>query len=457
MTNQAADRPPVDMAAFHAACEAATAYATHPVWEYEPFWLDHRKIRADHYAHMSRNDPALLAYTQSPEKGLRGIFTPIKPGRYLTKYFAGVLSEREIAFYAAWQSTGSKGSEWTDAARYPMTFASSSAGIVSVYERGPQSCMKGMSCVSVYGAGDLAIAYLTKGEDAGGQVLARALVWPDKKVLGRVYPSGSHWRAEGFVSETASEACSQALMVRLIAEGYHTDTTSRGFNGARLTREDEGAGYYAMPYLDHDYQVTDTGDHFVMGQRGDLLADTTNGRLRVEEEWEEEDIRWRCDRCGDAMDEDDTRRVYTRWNAHDGPYGEADWCGDCEANHTFFCDGLDAVFSSRQDSICVDGERGYHRGWAENNGAYECDHTANWCFREDHPPVTMANGDTWSPEAFHIDGFTCAITGGNYHRRAAHPDLHTVCSDVSAEDIAMHLAMTAFETILDTNQLELTV
>lgn len=114
------------------------------------------------------------------------------------------------------------------------------------------------------------------------------------------------------------------------------------------------------------------------------------------------------------------------------------------------------MFSSRQDSLCID-DRTYHRGWAENDGAYECDHTANWCFRDDHPPVTMANGDTWSPEAFHIDGFTCAITGGNYHRRAAHLDLHTVCRDVSAEDIAMHLAMTAFETILDTNQLELTV
>lgn len=258
---------------------------------------------------------------------------PIKPGRYLTKFFAGVLSEREIAFYAAWQSTGSKGSEWTDAARYPMTFASSSADIVSVYERGPQSCMKGMSCVSVYGAGDLAIAYLTKGEDAGGQVLARALVWPDKKVIGRVYPSGSHWPAEGFVSETASVACGQALMARLIAEGYHADTTSRGFNGARLTQEDEGDGCYAMPYLDHSYMVTDTGDYFEMNQHGDLLADTTDGRLRVEEE--EEDTRWRCDRCGDAMDEADTAAVYTRWNADDGPYGLEDWCGNCEDNHTF--------------------------------------------------------------------------------------------------------------------------
>jgi len=456
MTNQA-DRPIVDMAAFHAACEAATADATHPVWAYEPFWRDNRKIRADHYAHMSRNDPALLAYTQSPEKGLRGIFTPIKPGRYLTKFFSGVLSEREIAFYAAWQSTGSRGSEWTDAARYPMTFASDSADIVSVYARGPQSCMTGMECVSVYGAGDLAIAYLTKGKDAGGQVLARALVWPDKKVIGRVYPSGTHWHAEGFVNETASQACGQALLARLIAAGYSADTSSRGFNGARLTREDEGDGCCAMPYLDHSYRVTDTGDHFEMNQRGDLLADTTDGRLRVEEEWEEEDIRWRCDRCGDAMDEDDTQRVYTRWNAHDGAYGSQDWCGHCVANNTFTCDGLGEVFSSRQDSIYID-DCTYHRGWAENDGAYECDQTANWCFREDHPPVTMANGDTWSPEAFHIDGFTCAITGGNYHRRDAHLGLHTVCSDVSAEDIAAHLAMApAFETILDTNQLELPV
>ena len=456
MTNQAADRPPVDMAAFHAACEAATADTTQPVWASEPFWRDNRNIRADHYAHTSRNDPALLAYTQSPEKGLRGIFTPIKPGRYLTKFFSGVLSEREIAFYAAWQSTGSQGSEWTDAARYPMAFASDSADIVSVYERGPQSCMKEMSCVSVYGAGDLAVAYLTKGKDAGGQVLARALVWPGKKVIGRVYPSGHHWHAEGFVNETASQACGQALLARLIAEGYHADTTSRGFNGARLTREDEGNGYYTMPYLDHSYQVNDIGDHFEMTADGEMLADQTSGRLRIEG-WEEEDTRDRCDRCGDRMEDDDTMVVYTRWSVRYGAHGQEGWCGHCAGNRTFTCEGMREVFSDRQDSLCIDGDT-YHRGWAEANGAYECGHTSEGYFRADHPPVTMANGDTWSPESFRLDGFTCAITGGNYHRRFAHLDLHTVWGDVSAEDIAAHLAMApAFETILDTNQLELTV
>ena len=453
MTNQAADRPPVDMDAFHAACAAATADAEQPVWAYEPFWRNNSRIRINHYVHTSRTNPALIAYTQSLEKGLLGISTPIKPGRYLTKFFSDVLSEKQIAFYAAWQSTGSQGSEWADADRYPMAFASDGADIVSVYERGPNSCMKGMDCVRVYGAGDLAIAYITAGEDTGGRVLARALVWPDKKVIGRVYPNGSHWDVEGFLCETASEACGQALVARLLAAGYHTDTTNRGFNGARLTREDTGAGGYAMPYLDHSYKVADAGCYFLMDRGGDLSAGSTPGTMRMNPE-EEEDDRAVCERCENRMDDDEEgAAVSVGWTSRRGAHGMRDWCERCVEDHTFFCEGSETIFEDSVDRICID-DTHYNLAWAEHAGAYECGHTNEWYFPTMDPSVTMANGDTWSPEAFRIDGFVCAITGGNYSRDDAHPDLHTVCKDVTDEAITLH---TRFATIIDTNQMEIAV
>lgn len=53
--------------------------------------------RSLHFPHLSREDAALIAYTQSPDKGERDIKTKIKPGAYLKKFFSDRLAAPDIA------------------------------------------------------------------------------------------------------------------------------------------------------------------------------------------------------------------------------------------------------------------------------------------------------------------------------------------------------------------------
>src|SRR4051812_29879093 len=78
-----------------------------------PVWINETWFRNDfrdngatryHYLHVSANDPKLLAYTADADKGRRNIQTPIKPGKYLAKYFSKVLSAKQIKYYATWQT-----------------------------------------------------------------------------------------------------------------------------------------------------------------------------------------------------------------------------------------------------------------------------------------------------------------------------------------------------------------
>lgn len=57
--------------------------------------------RAIHFPHLSKEDAALIAYTQSPDKGERDIKTKIKPGAYLRKFFSDRLDAPAIARIAA--------------------------------------------------------------------------------------------------------------------------------------------------------------------------------------------------------------------------------------------------------------------------------------------------------------------------------------------------------------------
>ena len=57
--------------------------------------------RALHFAHVSREDSSLIAYTESEEKGRADKKRQIKPGRYLEKFFSDRLTKPQIAAWAA--------------------------------------------------------------------------------------------------------------------------------------------------------------------------------------------------------------------------------------------------------------------------------------------------------------------------------------------------------------------
>jgi hypothetical protein len=100
--------------------------------------------------------------------------------------------------------------------------------------------------VRVYGAGDLAIAYL---EPEKGHVTARALCWPARKIFGRVYGD------DGKLIPMLESAGFSAI-------DRHSKTS---FNGAKLLRIEDDYGF-VCPYLDDpNYGVEDDGDFLRIG------------------------------------------------------------------------------------------------------------------------------------------------------------------------------------------------
>lgn len=153
-------------------------------WERYEWWQRSAMIHQHHFAHPSVEKPGWLAYTKNAEDGMRDKQTVVRPGSYLREYFKFELdrygeSERRMVdvFTAAFGPIEVK-------------FATTAEEIVSVYERGPDTCMKGRDWPNdgrnpawVYAAGDLQVAYL--GELTNAK--ARTLVWPEKKIFSRVY------------------------------------------------------------------------------------------------------------------------------------------------------------------------------------------------------------------------------------------------------------------------------
>jgi hypothetical protein len=260
-------------------------------------WRFHDFGQVNHFAHVSTDDPTKLAFTPDAAHGRDDRQVRMRPGKYL----ASVLKLGDDAV-REWCSEWAIANHPTD-----LRFADTPDDIERVYTHGPNSCMchpaddYASSChpVRVYGAGDLAIAYL---EPEKGHVTARALCWPARKLFGRVYGDGGK------------------LIPMLEAAGFiEIDRRSEtSFNGARLLRIEDDIGF-VCPYLDAPhYGVADDGDFLRIG--GDIDARNTNGLT--------EDARARCHNCGDRFDREDCG--YTDDDGND-------WCDDCYSDHFSSC------------------------------------------------------------------------------------------------------------------------
>lgn len=260
------------------------------VWGAENFWYEGHNVWHDHFAWIEDGDDAMLSFVASPAKGELGIRVKTRPGRYLTQFFgprkyASILSycrlsEKQIAYYAAWQNLGTQPPSAWDS--YPLAFARTEEEIVRVYAKGPRSCMSiregdvafGLNPLRVYAAGDLAVAYL-EGEPPMGQkdksltVMARAVVWPDKKVASRVYPTpfDSVWERDGFLDMADSQQCQDALRKKLRAENYRFigEDQDATFAGARVQFiVHPRSGEALRPYFDGGFKAAFRGGAYVL-------------------------------------------------------------------------------------------------------------------------------------------------------------------------------------------------
>lgn len=345
--------------------DAWGAYEVNP-WAQRAFMRDNLSIWAEHMPRPSATIDGMLAYYASPAHREAGRLTPIKPGRYLRKFFPGVLTETEIQDLAL---------VWANAfAPRELNVTDDAQEIEAVYRGGPNSCMSGGYFDSpvhpsrVYAGPDLAVAYIGEINDADG----RAVVWPEKKIWARTYGDDARMQAA------------------LIKAGYREGTCD-DFNGARVQRIEHGYGTFVMPYLDVCGSFDDDGDYLILNRRGDNDGQSTNG-LAGEE-------RCRCEHCGDGFNPE-----------QEGSYVEAAdgyVCDHCYGNNYFYCEETDETWalSDRADTRCdtLISVRGAER----SSRWFFCEGEEEWVHDRDDDYVIMDDGRLVSMSWADDNAFRC--------------------------------------------------
>lgn len=279
------------------------------------FALHQRTLK--HYAHVSKKQRDKIAFTESAEKGAADVQTLMRPGRYLKQFYSHALTDASIKqmdaeFAALFEEV-------------ELKFAKTATEIEWVYRHGPGSCMSydrghwsGLGTahhpVEPYGDSDLQVAYTVKRDK---RVSARAVVWPEKKIYGRVYSDGS--AAAKFVT---------ALKAAGFRDG--SQLSNYGMVGARIRA-------IANPHVKETFVVP-----YIDGCNVGKLVDD-NKFIELSDSTDSYDVCFGdggyshyyvpCPKCK-------RRGVKSRFypvHTHNGITHW--WCENCIGRHTFMCEG----------------------------------------------------------------------------------------------------------------------
>jgi len=245
--------------------------------------------------------------------------------------------------------------------------------------------------VRVYGDSDLQLAYVERQSDYHSKpIAARALIWPDRKIFGRVYPTPERYSDE---TRTIARAEYSAMVTALESLGY----TAGRFDGAKIHKYENmnSRNGFIMPYLDGTQGIDDIGKHFVITPHGDYQATETSGLVS-------ERSAFTCEHCEGSCDEETTSIV----NVSASRSTES-WCDHCVTHHTFHCNGYDEIFSEYVDSIVADDDCTYSSRYAERNLEF-CARTESFIVSESVDQVNTANGtEQWCDSAISDHAFFC--------------------------------------------------
>lgn len=239
------------MQAYHTGLDNGSLY--YPLWFTSIMGYDYSQRKLGHLSHIDLEHPDFISFYPNAEKRERGLRTRQKPGKYLKTFYSDKLTDVEIEYWAA------KHKETYSSSGDKLYWAETPEEISLVYQREAEfgSCMQYAYNVerkswgsggwpssmknhptAAYGAGDLSVAYLLRGET----LKARALVWREKGLVGRVYGDGV------------------ALRRALAKEGIKTTSTSGSYDsmaGAKLLRlpvkepdKTRTVGRHEIPYIE---------------------------------------------------------------------------------------------------------------------------------------------------------------------------------------------------------------
>jgi len=241
------------------------------------------------YEHIDPDDATKVRFIASEEDGLGGRYTSMAPGRFLRKYVDGQADPELVDMWCAQMGL--------DQTTSPLLIARSAEEIIKVYTEGPHSCMSypidhpnfsqvDKHPVSVYGDSDIGVAYIERY----GDITARCIVWPEKKIFGRIY--GDRAR----------------LLERLKENDYIENWT--GFSGAKiraLANDDDAR--LIVPYIDGDEMgvIQQDCDWLVLSDKPHIITKSPYGvanaascyRCRASDVW-----------LHSYYDEDDDEAVY---------------------------------------------------------------------------------------------------------------------------------------------------
>jgi hypothetical protein len=387
-------------------------------WASEPWFVArHNSLR--HFAHVSQDRDGMIAFTENNDKGSRDIQKRMAPGRYLDSYFSSQLNSMQNFETGAINVHGHKVTE-APIQHYAnlftrkygdtcvLTFAVTSDEMVKVYQKGPDSCMtfrdRGYSghihpC-SVYAAGDLQLAYLKQND---GDITARALVWPEKKKVGRLYGD------------------SGTLLYKLLELGYDNPRGSYdAIEGARMLKvpNEEGPGNI-MPFLDAcGGNYWDNGTYWVMGSKpsGSGAYQNRAGNQNGLDCDSDNENNAECDNCGDNYNLDDGHYVH-HVNSR-GRSSEQSWCQHCGEEHTFYCVSSDQTYSDATPHIEL-ANGGYVASVNIDGDYFQCAFNSDWYHIDDLAGVD-SDGDSVSNDA--VDSLNLVCVEDVYYRPEDAPD-----------------------------------
>jgi hypothetical protein len=310
-------------------------------WKHDPAWLsalgelDGDDQRRYHFPHISVKQAGKMAYTQNEEHGFCDRQTAVRPGKYLTQYFSEYLDKATIDRFCGLVSSNG----------HQVIYTNDPDAIEQVYiAEGFGSCMRHTAesfngiChpVRAYGGpySSLALAYV--GDLSRKYIVARTIVWPDKKLWNRIF---GHY---------------DLLAPLLEADGY-SQGSMRGATIAALTDDDRT---YTVPYVDNVSRgsLSRNKRSIILGS-GPIALDTTDGLSAAYEEEEEEDPLYTCSRCDYQSDR--------------SSHFEGDLCTACDES-MYTCDECDRRFHSDDESLTESGDR-YLCDRCYSRSSTECD------------------------------------------------------------------------------------
>lgn len=308
-------------------------------WKPVP-WADEEWVIKDHFAHLGVQDDCMVAFYENEEMAQMDRITVLTPGRYLQRFHERVLTPTQIRDWAVKVDVECE-----------LKFATTEEEIVAIYTKagGPSSCMQypetnsywtsadNKNPVRAYAAGDLALAYLERC----GKVVARSLVWPEKKVCNRIYGDIERMQA-------ALEAASYTRDCQ-----NHNDMEARGdggFDGAKMLPIHIGENLL-MPYLDLGYRASWDGENLKMVRSGGDISGRRTDGLAWAHGCEDEDDTLTCDACGEEEPTDQQNSVPGRDDYYcDCCYNENVRTCERGSCRTQFVDG--ASYTVGNDSWC---------------------------------------------------------------------------------------------------------